>query len=92
VSPVEGAATPVAEPYQNDSVTLCESLRGHAPSPSLLGRALVARVCACVSRFLVIALAVAAIWVVVAEREPPWVAAVGLKLPSVAAAGLKLSD
>ena len=43
VSPMERAATP-AETYQNDSVTLCESLRGHAPSPSLLGRALVARV------------------------------------------------
>jgi hypothetical protein len=44
VSPMERGATPVAETYQNDSVTLCESARGHAPFPSLLGRALVARV------------------------------------------------
>jgi hypothetical protein len=37
---MERAATPVAETYQNDSVTTV----GHAPPPSLLGRALVARV------------------------------------------------
>jgi hypothetical protein len=41
---MEGAATPPAETHQNRSVTLCESYRGHAPSPSLVSRALVARV------------------------------------------------
>lgn len=83
---------PVAETYQNGSVTLCESARGHALSPGLLGRHSW-RVCVHVwPRVVIIARAVAAIWVLAAERELPWVATVGLKLPWAAAAGLKLSD
>jgi hypothetical protein len=42
---------------------------------------LVARVCECVPRVLVIARGVAVIWVVVAERELVWVAMPGLRLP-----------